>query len=121
MINVAPAVSAIATAFSMLGKDITVRKMIGTPSFDPVTGVYTGQTAQDRVFTGVVAGRESRWIAGALVTDADFTVYLKADPALAKPENGEFLMLDGDAVSIQNVDEYRLGDTDLAYRVALVK
>lgn len=121
MINVAPAVNAIATAFSLVGQDITVRKMSGVLTFNPNTGAYTGQMPEDRVFTGVVAGRESRWIAGALVTDADFTVYLKADPTLAKPENGEFVMLDGAQVAIQRVDEYRLGDRDLAYRVALVK
>lgn len=121
MINVAPAVSAIATAFSMLGAPITVRKITGSGTFDPNTGTYSGRTTADRTFQGVVTGNEQRWTAGMLVTDTEYVAYLKADPFLAKPANGEFLLIDGSEVAIQRVDEYVLSGTDLAYRVVLVR
>lgn len=121
MINVAPAVAAINTAFTLLGGAITIRRVTSAGTFDPLTGAYTGRTTADRTFQGVISGNEQRWVAGALVVDSEYVSYLKADPAVAKPTNGEFMLIDGEEVAIQRVDEYELSGTDLAYRVVLVR
>lgn len=121
MINVAPAVSAINSAFTLLGAPMTVRKITSGGTFDPVTGAYTGRTTVDRTFQGVVSGNEQRWVAGALVVDNEYVAYLKAEASIEKPSNGEFLLIDGNEVAIQRVDEYAMSGTNLAYRVVLVR
>ena len=119
-INVAPIKSSVKKAFDLVGENFTLRTTTAAGTFNPATGAFDSRTYTDRTMRGVDVGRESRWVSGTMVTDNQYAIYLYDDGGAA-PSMANTVILDGEEVAIQDIQNYKLAGNKLAYRIALVK
>ena len=119
-INVGPIKAAVDTAFAAFAEPMILRRVVSPGTFDGETGTYVGRVHADRIATAIDSGRERKFVNGSMVVEDEYVIYV-LDDGSTPPSMGEMVMMDGNEVAIQSVDEYQLVGSKLAYRVAVDK
>lgn len=108
----------IGDVFASLGQNIVVRTVISEGTFDPITGGYSNRIVRDRIMRGVDVGNEQRWLNGLLVASEGYVIYL-FDDSLGPVSQNAVVVMGDEEIGIQNVEEYKIIGTRLAYRLTL--